>query len=54
MGSIPLVGLGLPCLFDRKLLRHDYVYSGTGDELKTLKIAPEALLKVNEIIGMLD
>ena len=54
VGSIPLVGLGLPCLFDRKLLRHDYVYGGTGDELKTLKIAPEALLKVNEIIGMLD
>ena len=54
MGSIPLVGLGLPCLFDRKLLRHDYVYGGTGDELKTLKIAPEALLKVDEIIGMLD
>jgi prolyl-tRNA editing enzyme YbaK/EbsC (Cys-tRNA(Pro) deacylase) len=54
VGSIPLVGLGLPCLFDRKLLRHDYVYGGTEDELKTLKIAPEALLKVNEIIGMLD
>lgn len=52
VGAIPLVGLGLPCLFDRKLLEHDYVYGGTGNELLTLKIAPTELLKVNEIIGM--
>lgn len=53
-GTIPLVGLGLPCLFDKKLLEHDYVYGGTGNELLTLKIAPAELLKVNEIIGMFD
>ena len=47
VGSIPPVDLGLPCLFDRKLLRHDVVNGGTEDELKTLKIALEALLKVN-------
>ena len=50
-GSIPLVGLGLPCLFDQKLLGHDFVYGGTGDELVTLKIAPQDLLRVNEIRG---
>ena len=54
VGSIPLVGLGLPCLFDKKLLEHDFVYGGTGDELLTLKIAPTALLKANEIIGMFE
>ncbi len=54
VGSIPLVGLGLPCLFDKKLLCHDFVYGGTGDELLTLKIAPETLLKVNEIIGTFE
>lgn len=53
-GTIPLVGLGLSCLFDKKLLEHDYVYGGTGNELLTLKIAPAELLKVNEIIGMFD
>ena len=52
VGSVPLVGLGLPCLFDEKLLKHDFVYGGTGDEYLTLKIAPESLMKVNNIIGM--
>jgi len=54
VGAIPLVGLHLPCIFDRKLLKHDFVYGGTGNELFTLKIAPSELLKANEIIGMFD
>ena len=51
-GCIPLVGLGIPCIFDRKLLCHDFIYGGTGDELLTLKINPKDLIKVNEIRGM--
>lgn len=54
VGTVPLVGLQLPCIFDRKLLKHDFVYGGTGNELLTLKIAPADLLKANEIIGMFD
>ena len=54
VGSVPLVGLGLPLLFDKKLLCHDFVYGGTGDELFTLKINPEDLLKVNEIKGIFE
>lgn len=54
VGVIPLVGLGFPCLFDKKLLKHDFIYGGTGNELLTLKIAPADLLKANEIIGMFD
>lgn len=54
VGTVPLVGLPLPCLFDRKLLKHDFVYGGTGNELLTLKISPEDLLKANEIISMFE
>ncbi len=54
VGTVPLVGLRLPCIFDTKLLKHDFVYGGTGNELLTLKIAPADLLKANEIIGMFD
>ncbi len=54
VGAIPLVGLRLPCIFDIKLLKHDFVYGGTGDEFLTLKIAPSELLRANEIIGMFD
>ena len=52
VGCIPLVGFGIPCVFDKKLLCHDFVYGGTGNELLTLKINPKDLLKVNEIKGM--
>lgn len=54
IGSIPLVGLNLRCIFDKKLLRHDYVYGGTGDMLTTLKISPGDLLRVNEVIEMFE
>lgn len=54
VGSVPLAGLGLPCLFDRKLLDHDYIYGGTGNEMYTLKISPAELLKAVEVIGMFE
>ena len=54
IGCIPLVGLGIPYVFDKKLLCHDFVYGGTGDELSTLKIKPEDLIKVNQIQGMFE
>lgn len=50
-GSIPLIGLELPCLFDNTLLAFDYIYGGTGNELVTLKIAPQDVLRLNSITG---
>ncbi len=52
IGSIPLVGLKLRCLFDGKLLNHDFVYGGTGNELMTLKIDPKDIMEVNTVIGL--
>ena len=49
-GSIPLVGLGLPCIFDDRLLSLDYVYGGCGDELVTLKISPKDVKRLNPVI----
>ena len=54
VGTIPLVGLGLDCMFDKKLLKHDAVYGGTGNERLTLKIKPADLLRVNNILGQFD
>ena len=54
VGSVPLAALGLPIIFDKKLLYHDFVYGGTGNELLTLKIKPEDLIRVNEIIGAFE
>lgn len=51
IGAIPLVGLGLPCIFDNGLLKYDYIYGGSGDELVTLKIAPMDVMRLNKITG---
>ena len=51
VGAIPLIGLGLPCLFDNSLLEYDYIYGGSGAELVTLKISPQDVVRLNKIIG---
>ena len=40
IGAIPIVGLLLPCIIDKKLFEFDFIYGGTGDQNHTLKIAP--------------
>ena len=51
VGAIPLIGHGLPCIFDNLLLQCDYIYGGTGNELVTLKIDPIDVKRLNQIIG---
>ena len=53
VGTIPLIGHGLPCIFDDKLLRFDYIFGGTGNEFVTLKISPEDVKRLNRIIATL-
>lgn len=53
-GAVPLIGHGLPCIFDSKLLHHDYIYGGSGDELHTLKISPCDVLNLNEVAVLLE
>lgn len=53
VGSIPLIGHGLACIFDDSLLQYDYIYGGTGDALVTLKISPQDAKALNRIIGVL-
>ena len=50
MGAIPLIGHNLPCVFDKGLFEHDYIYGGSGDELHTLKIVPEDVSRLNNVI----
>ncbi|MEN7430073.1 YbaK/EbsC family protein [Chromobacterium sp. TRC.1.1.SA] len=48
-GAVPLLGLDLPCVMDRLLLAHDFVYGGAGDPLRTLKISPRVLAELNRV-----
>ncbi|MEW9125158.1 MAG: YbaK/EbsC family protein [Thermotaleaceae bacterium] len=54
VGSIPLIGHELLCIFDNNLLMYDYVYGGTGDELTTLKIVPQDIKRLNQVIHVLN
>ena len=49
-GSIPLIGHELPCVFDNRLLENDYIYGGFGNEFRTLKITPNDVLRLNNVI----
>lgn len=53
-GTVPPICHGLPCIFDDRLLAFDYVYGGTGDELRTLKISPHDLKRLNDVIGTME
>ncbi|NGQ93751.1 hypothetical protein G3578_01025 [Brevibacillus sp. SYP-B805] len=52
VGSVPLVGVALPCILDRELYRYPYIYGGTGKRTCTLKIEPLALEALNQVEGI--
>ena len=47
IGSIPLIGHGLPCILDAQLFDFVFIYGGSGDSFHTLKISPNDVLKLN-------
>ncbi|MFJ7731739.1 aminoacyl-tRNA deacylase [Lysinibacillus sp. NPDC097231] len=54
VGSVRMVGLDLPCVIDKRLLQYDYIYGGTGQPTFTLKIEPQALNELNQVIAAFD
>lgn len=52
-GAVPLLGHGLPCIFDETLLDFDFVYGGTGDAYCTLQIAPRDLRRLSQVVASL-
>ncbi len=53
-GDTPMVGLTLSTIFDKKLLQYPFVYGGSGHPNRTLKISPEALVKLNNVVAYLE
>lgn len=54
VGDLPLFGLGLPCIVDKKLLNNVFIYGGLGEKNYTLKVESDALLKLNHIVEVVD
>jgi prolyl-tRNA editing enzyme YbaK/EbsC (Cys-tRNA(Pro) deacylase) len=53
-GSIPFIGHGLDCIFDRRLCGLKYMVGGTGDECATLKIAPGDVIRLSNVVGYIE
>lgn len=53
-GDVPLVGLDIPTLIDRRLMGNDFIYGGSGDPGYTLKISPQALPFLNKDHRLID
>jgi prolyl-tRNA editing enzyme YbaK/EbsC (Cys-tRNA(Pro) deacylase) len=53
-GNIPMVGLSLPSIFDKKLLQYPFVYGGSGQANRTLKLSPHTLEKLNNPVAFLE
>lgn len=54
VGNVPMFGILLPYIVDKRLLKFSFVYGGLGEENTTLKVDPNALLKLNKVVGILD
>ena len=50
-GDMPMVGLNMPVLFDKRLFQYSFVYGGSGLANRTLKISPTLLAKLNHVIA---
>ncbi|PYG90225.1 prolyl-tRNA editing enzyme YbaK/EbsC (Cys-tRNA(Pro) deacylase) [Ruminiclostridium sufflavum DSM 19573] len=53
-GSVPMVGHGLPGVFDNRLLLQKFVYGGAGQKNYTLKIDPRDIERITEIVAKID
>ncbi len=49
-----MVGLALPVIFDKKLLQYSFVYGGSGQPNRTLKLVPDLLQKLVQPVAFLD
>jgi len=54
VGKVPMIGLDLPCIIDKTLLKYDHIYGGTGNWNYTLKISPFDLIRINNVILQID
>jgi Cys-tRNA(Pro)/Cys-tRNA(Cys) deacylase len=53
-GDTPMVGLNIPTIFDKRLLQYSFVYGGSGQPNRTLKLSPLALIKLNQPVAYLE
>ncbi len=53
VGSVPLIGHGLPVILDPGLFRYEWIYGGTGVPEASLRINPSDLERLSRVITRL-
>lgn len=53
VGSVPMIGIPLPFILDRQLFSYSFVYGGSGQATRTLKIDPIALQQLNQVVALI-
>ncbi|SHI94915.1 Aminoacyl-tRNA editing domain-containing protein [Clostridium cavendishii DSM 21758] len=53
VGTVPLFNLSLPYIVDKRLIEFPFIYGGSGDLDFTLKVDPQALLSLNDVVMLL-
>lgn len=54
VGNVPMAGLSVPVVIDRRLFRYGQVYGGSGRAGLTLKLAPQDLKRLNTVVAEFD
>jgi prolyl-tRNA editing enzyme YbaK/EbsC (Cys-tRNA(Pro) deacylase) len=54
LGDTPMVGLPFLNIFDKKLLQYPFIFGGSGQANRTLKISPSALETLNNPFAYLE
>jgi Cys-tRNA(Pro)/Cys-tRNA(Cys) deacylase len=52
VGTLPMIGIPLPYILDKQLFCFPYVYGGSGQSNRTLKITPLALKQLNTVVAI--
>jgi prolyl-tRNA editing enzyme YbaK/EbsC (Cys-tRNA(Pro) deacylase) len=53
VGSVPMIGITLPFIVDDQLLSYPFVYGGSGQPTRTLKIEPRTLQQLNKVVAII-
>jgi len=51
-GNLPMIGIPLPHILDKRLFCYSYIYGGSGQLNRTLKITPLALKQLNKVVAI--
>lgn len=53
-GSVPMIGINIPFILDKQIFNYKFIYGGSGESTRTLKISPHILETQNHVVAIID